>query len=108
MVSDSPTTFADWIATAKPGDAFVYYRGFLADSITPPTDHEKAEATAALESLASGRVELTQRRVELGVGKLPGKFEYRAQLRREVKRPSVYGVPWVTKLHGPYSVGGQY
>ena len=100
-------TVAEWIATAKPGDTYIYYRGFLAGNVDKPSTHEKAEGEAALQAFALSQVELTQKKVP-GVSKLPGVYEYRAQLRREVRRPLVYGVPWEKRLTGPYGCGGQY
>ena len=106
MSDNSPTiTFADWLRTASAGDSFCYFTGFLADSVTPVSDHERAEANAALEAFRLGKVELAQRRLTLGVGRLPGTFQYEAQLRRQIRKPLVYGVPWVAKLHSLLSRG---
>ena len=101
-------TFAEWISKAMPGESYIYYRNFLADNVTKPSDHDKAEGNAALEAFSQGRVELLQRRIVPATGKLPGAFEYIAQARRDVRRPLVYGVLWEKKLTGPYGCGGQY
>jgi hypothetical protein len=101
-------TFAEWISTPIVCEIFVYYRSFIADNVDKPSAHDKAEGNAALEAFAQGRVELLQKKVVPGVGKVPGVYEYRAQLRREVRRPLVYGVPWEKRLTGPYGCEGQY
>jgi hypothetical protein len=62
---------------------------------------------SALEAFCAGKVELGQRRLTRGANdKLPGTFQYIAQKRRVIEKPTVLGVPWAAKLRGPYSDGG--
>ena len=94
-------TLGEWLATALPGQRFTYCETFLADRITPPSAEEKAEGLAALEAYARGEVELAQKRIKPSVGNKPGAFQYFAIKKREIRKPTVLGSPWKTRIHGP-------
>jgi hypothetical protein len=101
MNDNPPPAFEDWLATARPGEQFIYFTGFLADRIRPPSPQEKSEGLAALEAYSRGEVELAQRRIKPSTGGRPGVFEYVAVKRKHKQVPMVLGSPWKTRIKGP-------
>jgi hypothetical protein len=94
---DKPS-FDDWLATARAGEKFCYFEGFLADRVEPPSPEQKAEGLAALQAYGEGKVELAQRRIKPSVGGAPGSFQYLAIKRKHIEPPTVLGNPWLTRI----------
>lgn len=94
------TAFDAWLSQASPGKSLVYFTGFLADYVTPPSPAEKLEGEAALQAYADGKVEIAQKRVKPASLKRPGAFSYIAQKRKEVRAPEANGERWRMRI-GP-------
>jgi hypothetical protein len=102
VVVERPT-FNEWLKVAQAGESFVYFTGFLADTVNRPSDHEKREGELALEAFSRGEVELCQRRIKPSVGQKAGVFEYIAQKRETVSPPKLFGIePWRTRIGHPW------
>ena len=86
----------DWLNSAPPGSTCVYFHGSnLGDCASPET------CKSAKQAFAAGLVELFQRRCE------DGKLDYVAVKRKLVRKPSVWGSPWLvhianTQAHAVY------
>jgi hypothetical protein len=93
------TRFEVWLNSARGGEQYIYYTGFLGDRVNPPTDSDKAEAMAAIRAFSEGRVELAQRRIKHSDTKAgAGVYQYLAQRRRRVQIPLACGNPRQLKI----------